>query len=126
MNTISVMVVEDHLAVRDSLALMLRVFSDIQLVAQAENGAKALEMLKQITPDVILMDLLMPEMNGIEATRKILEQKPHIKIIALTSFEEEELVNGAQAAGVTALLHKTCTIDQLATAIRQAAGNNQP
>ena len=124
MNTpqmIQVMLVDDHNVVRSGLATFLRAYDDLELVGEAKNGLEALDLCHKNQPDVILMDLMMPEMDGIAATRAILNDYPEIKIIAMTSFEEEELVHGVLAAGAISYLLKNVTSDELAKAIREAA-----
>ena len=118
--TIRVMLVDDHNVVRSGLATFLRAYEDLELVGEAKNGLEALNLCHQKKPDVILMDLMMPEMDGIAATRAILADYPEIKIIAMTSFEEEELVQGVLAAGAISYLLKNVTSDELAKAIRDA------
>src|SRR5574342_817558 len=98
-DTIHVMLVDDHNVVRSGLATFLRAYDDLELVGEARNGLEALTLCRHKKPDVILMDLMMPEMDGIAATRAILQDHPEIKIIAMTSFEDEELVQGVLAAG---------------------------
>jgi NarL family two-component system response regulator LiaR len=123
MNTpekIRVMLVDDHNVVRSGLATFLRAYDDLDLVGEAKNGLEALLICHQKKPDVILMDLMMPEMDGIAATRSILEDYPEIRIIAMTSFEEEELVQGVLSAGAMSYLLKNVTADELAKAIRDA------
>jgi two-component system, NarL family, response regulator LiaR len=123
MNTpqkIRVMLVDDHNVVRSGLATFLRAFDDLELVGEAKNGLEALHLCREKKPDVILMDLMMPEMDGIAATRAILAEYLEIKIIAMTSFEEEELVQGVLAAGAMSYLLKNVTADELAKAIRDA------
>jgi len=90
------------------------------LVAEAKNGREAVRLCHEKQPDVILMDLMMPEMDGIEATKAILAEYPGIKIIAMTSFEDEQLVQGVLAAGAISYLLKNITSDELAKAIRDA------
>ena len=119
--TIQVMLVDDHNVVRSGLATFLRAYDDLELVGEARNGREAVNLCHQKNPDVILMDLMMPEMDGIAATRAILADYPDIKIIAMTSFEEEELVHGVLAAGAISYLLKNVTSDELANAIRAAA-----
>jgi NarL family two-component system response regulator LiaR len=119
--TIQVMLVDDHNVVRSGLATFLKAYDDLELVGEAKNGLEALNLCHQKKPDVILMDLMMPEMDGIAATRAILADYPEIKIIAMTSFEEEELVQGVLAAGAISYLLKNVTSDELAKAIREAA-----
>jgi len=118
--TIQVMLVDDHNVVRSGLATFLKAYDDLELVAEAKNGLEALNLCREKKPDVILMDLMMPEMDGIAATRAILVNYPEIKIIAMTSFEEEELVQGVLAAGAISYLLKNVTSDELAFAIRAA------
>lgn len=118
--TIKVMLVDDHNVVRSGLATFLKAYEDLKLVGEAKNGVEAVDLCHNRKPDVILMDLMMPEMDGIEATRAILEDYPEIKIIAMTSFEEEELVHGVLAAGAIGYLLKNVTSDELAKAIRDA------
>jgi NarL family two-component system response regulator LiaR len=119
--TIQVMLVDDHNVVRSGLATFLRAYDDLELVGEAKNGLEALDLCHKTKPDVILMDLMMPEMDGIAATRSILADYPDIKIIAMTSFEEEELVQGVLAAGAISYLLKNISSDELAKAIRDAA-----
>jgi NarL family two-component system response regulator LiaR len=119
--TIRVMLVDDHNVVRSGLATFLMAYDDLELVGQARNGVEAVNLCHRNKPDVILMDLMMPEMDGIAATRAILEDYPDVKIIAMTSFEEEELVHGVLAAGAISYLLKNVTSDELATAIRAAS-----
>jgi NarL family two-component system response regulator LiaR len=118
--TIRVMLVDDHNVVRSGLATFLKAYDDLELVGEAKNGVEALDLCHHTKPDVILMDLMMPEMDGIEATQAILEDYPDIKIIAITSFEEEELVQGVLAAGAMSYLLKNVSSDELAKAIRDA------
>jgi two-component system, NarL family, response regulator LiaR len=118
--TIQVMLVDDHNVVRSGLATFLRAYDDLELVGEAKNGLEALNLCRDKKPDVILMDLMMPEMDGIAATRAILADYPEIKIVAMTSFEDEELVQGVLAAGAISYLLKNVTSDELAKAIRDA------
>jgi NarL family two-component system response regulator LiaR len=121
LQTIRVMLVDDHNVVRSGLVTFLKAYEDLKLVGEAKNGLEAVSLCHQYKPDVILMDLMMPEMDGIAATCAILEDYPDIKIIAMTSFEEEELVHGVLAAGAISYLLKNVTSDELAKAIRDAA-----
>jgi NarL family two-component system response regulator LiaR len=118
--TIQVLLVDDHNVVRSGLATFLRAYDDLELVGEAKNGMEALNLCREKKPDVILMDLMMPEMDGIAATRAILADYPEIKIIAMTSFEDGELVQGVLAAGAISYLLKNVTSDELALAIRAA------
>ncbi len=118
---IRVMLVDDHNVVRSGLATFLRAYDDLELVAEAKNGKEAVSLCREKKPEVILMDLVMPEMDGIGATQAILAEYPEIKIIAMTSFEDEKLVQGVLAAGAISYLIKNVTADELAKAIRDAA-----
>jgi NarL family two-component system response regulator LiaR len=120
-HTIRVMLVDDHNVVRSGLATFLRAYDDLELIAEARNGLEAVNLCLEKKPDIILMDLMMPEMDGIAATRAILAEYPEIKIIAMTSFEDEQLVQGVLAAGAISYLIKNVTSDELAKAIRDAA-----
>ncbi len=118
---VRVMLVDDHNVVRSGLATFLGAFDDLELVAEARNGKEAVRICREKKPDVILMDLMMPEMDGIAATQAILAEYPETKIIAMTSFEDEQLVQGVLAAGAISYLIKNVTSDELAKAIREAA-----
>jgi serine phosphatase RsbU (regulator of sigma subunit)/DNA-binding NarL/FixJ family response regulator len=117
---IRVMIVDDHDMVRKGLATFLKVKADLELVGEASNGQEALHVYEQARPDVILMDLVMPGMDGVAATRAIRERCPQIQVIALTSFKEQELVQGALEAGAIGYLLKNVSTDELADAIRAA------
>ncbi len=118
--TIRVMLVDDHNVVRSGLATFLKAYDDLELVGEARNGLEAVNLCRQKKPDVILMDLMMPEMDGISATRAIMADCPEMKIIAMTSFEDQQLVQGVLAAGAISYLLKNVTSDELARAIRDA------
>jgi NarL family two-component system response regulator LiaR len=118
--TIRVLLVDDHLVVRRGLATLLLAFNDLQLVGEAQTGAEALELCATAQPDVVLMDLLMPEMDGVEATRAIRERYPNIQVLAMTSLDEYDYVQRALAAGAEGYLLKNSSADDLATAIRVA------
>ncbi len=118
--TIKVMLVDDHDMVRRGLAAFLQGMPDLELVGEARDGAEALAMCNRVQPDVILMDLMMPEVDGVAATRTIGERWPDIKIIALTSFQEKELIHEALRAGAIGYLLKNVTVEELAAAIRSA------
>jgi len=119
-DTIRVMIVDDHAVVRGGLATFLSVFDDLELVAEASSGEEALRLCESETPDVVLMDLMMPGMDGAEATRAIRKRCPDVQVIALTSFKEEDLVQRALQAGAIGYLLKNVSADELAEAIRKA------
>jgi two-component system, NarL family, response regulator LiaR len=117
---IRVMIVDDHAVVRSGLAAFLMAFDDLELVGQAGGGKEAVQEVSQIKPDVILMDLVMPDMDGATATQYIRRANPAVQVIALTSFREDELVQGVLKAGAIGYLLKNVTADELANAIRSA------
>jgi NarL family two-component system response regulator LiaR len=117
---IRVMLVDDHAVVRSGLGAFLLVYDDLDLVSEAGSGEEAIRQCEKIQPDVVLMDLVMPGMDGAAATRVIRERWPDIQILALTSFKEKELVEGALRAGAIGYLLKNVSADDLADAIRAA------
>lgn len=117
---IRVLLVDDHLMVRDGLRTFLSLQEDIEVVAEASNGQEAIALCAQTQPDVILMDILMPGMDGPTATQKIRANFPDIKVIALTSFVEPELVKSAIQSGAISYLLKDVRPERLAQAIRDA------
>lgn len=119
-NSIRVVIVDDHDMVRKGLAAFLRVKPDLELVGEASNGQEALDVCEQVQPDVVLMDLVMPKMDGATATQVIRERWPHVQVVALTSFQERDLVQEALQAGALSYLLKNVSVDDLAEAIRAA------
>lgn len=117
---IRVMLVDDHAVVRSGLAAFLMAFDDLELVGEAGDGAEAVAMCARVKPDVVLMDLVMPEMDGATATRAIRTAHPDIQVIVLTSFKEDDLVQGALQAGAIGYLLKNISTSELADAIRAA------
>lgn len=114
------MVVDDHDMVRKGLGTFLRTQEDLELIGEASSGQEALLQCEHLEPDVVLMDLIMPEMGGVEAITEIRKKWPQIQIIALTSFEEKDLVQNALQAGAIGYLLKNVSINDLAEAIRNA------
>jgi two-component system, NarL family, response regulator LiaR len=119
-NRIRVMIVDDHAVVRSGLGAFLMVFDDLELVGEASGGEQAVRLCEKLNPDVILMDLVMPGMDGAAATKAVRQRCPHIQVIALTSFREQELVQGALQAGAIGYLLKNVSAEELADAIRGA------
>jgi len=113
-------IVDDHAMVRSGLAAFLSVADDLELVGEAENGQQALRLCAEERPDVVLMDLVMPGMDGVQTTRAIRERFPEIRVIALTSFPEDRLVQDVLEAGALSYLLKNVGADELARAIRAA------
>jgi NarL family two-component system response regulator LiaR len=118
MDKISVLIVDDHGVVRQGLRTYLELLDDIEIVAEAENGVEAVVLVRQYNPDIVLMDLVMPEMDGIEATHQVLEVSPTTKVIVLTSFAEDELVFPAIEAGAIGYLLKDVDPQDLHHAIQ--------
>jgi NarL family two-component system response regulator LiaR len=119
-NPIRVMIVDDHTMVRRGLAAFLKAKADLELVGEASNGEEALQVCERVQPDVVLMDLVMPRMNGTMATQAIRERWHDIQVVALTSFRERELVQDALQAGAISYLLKNVSVDELAEAVRAA------
>ncbi len=117
---IRIMLVDDHAVVRSGLSAFLSVMPELELVGEAENGDEAVRRCGLLSPDVILMDLMMPGTDGVTATRLIREKYPTVHVIALTSFPEDELVQNALQAGATGYLMKNVSARELAAAIRAA------
>lgn len=117
---IRVMVVDDHAVVRSGLKAFLMVFDDLELVGEASSGEEAIQLTERMRPDVILMDLIMPDMDGPATTRTIRGRWPRVQVVALTSFREDELVKSALQAGAIGYLLKNVGADELADAIRSA------
>jgi two-component system, NarL family, response regulator LiaR len=117
---IRVVLVDDHAVVRSGLSAFLMVFDDLELVGEAASGAEAIRLCEELVPDVVLMDLVMPGMDGVAATHTIRERCPAVQIIALTSFPEEDLVQNVLKAGAISYLLKNVSADDLASAIRAA------
>ncbi len=118
--TIKILLVDDHTVVRSGLSKFLMVNKDLKLVGEASDGAEAVQMVALHKPDVVLMDLMMPGVDGITATREIHQKYPKVKIIALTSFAEQNMVQGALQAGATSYLQKNVSAKELGIAIRSA------
>lgn len=121
MKKIRVLIVDDHTVVRGGLRLFLLAFPDLELVGEASSGEMAIELCKLHEPDVVIMDILMPGMSGIDATNQIRSNNPNIKVIALTSFPDDQLVKNAINAGVSGYLLKTASAVELVDAIRLVA-----
>lgn len=117
---IRVMIVDDHMMVRRGLATFLKIFDDLELAGEAENGEAAVQLCTKVQPDVILMDMVMPIMDGAAATRVIRQQFPQVQVIALTSFKEGELIKNALEAGAIGYLLKDVSADDLVRAIHAA------
>ena len=117
---IRVLIVDDHNMVRRGLVAYLRSADDLEVGGEAADGQEALQVCEQVQPDVVLMDLVMPELDGVAATRIIRQRWPQVQVIALTSFQEQRLVRDALQAGAISYLLKDVSGDDLADAIRAA------
>lgn len=120
--TIRVMIVDDHDVLRNGLAVFLSTCSDIELVGEAATGHEAVQQCETLQPDVVLMDLIMPEMDGVTAIRLIKQRYPQVHVVALTSFDDGDLVQSALQAGALSYLLKNISADELIMAIRSAYG----
>jgi DNA-binding NarL/FixJ family response regulator len=116
-----VLVADDHPAFRRGLELMLADVEDVELVGEAETGTRAVELAAELAPDVVLMDLRMPELDGIEATRRITRQDPSAAVVVLTMFEDDSSVFAAMRAGARGYLLKGAEQDEIVRAIRAGA-----
>ncbi len=117
---IRVVIVDDHAMVRSGLGAFLLAFDELELAGEAGSGEEAIEICAQVMPDVVLMDLMMPGIGGVAAIGAIREKHPEIQVVALTSFAEQEHVQGALKAGAIGYLMKNVSADDLANAIRDA------
>lgn len=117
---IHVMLVDDHPMVRKGLITFLKIFDDLKLVGEAGSGADAIKVANEVQPDIVLMDMVMPDMDGAEVTQQIRQNVPHVQVIVLSSFNEGKLVKKALEAGAIGYLLKDVSADELARAIRSA------
>jgi DNA-binding NarL/FixJ family response regulator len=117
--SVRVLVVDDQRVVRDGLALLLRVAPDVDLVGTAENGQVALDRLEELAPDVVLMDLRMPVLDGVEATRRIRAGHPTVQVIVLTTYADDESVFAALRAGARGYLTKDADADEIVRAVQR-------
>ncbi len=120
-NLIRILLADDHTVVRSGLSAVLSMQEDFKIVGEAGDGEETLRLCERLKPDVVLMDLLMPRLDGVAATREIKQRWPQISVIALTSFKEKEYVEGALKAGAGGYLLKNVSADELVNAVRRAA-----
>jgi len=117
-DTLRVLVADDHLIFRDGLRALLASTPDAELVGEAATGEEAIALASSLQPDLVLMDLQMPDLNGIEATRRIVHDSPHIRVLVVTMFEDDGSVLAAMRAGARGYLLKGATHAEMARAIR--------
>lgn len=117
----NIIIVDDHKIFRDGLIMLLNNFDFVSVVGQASNGEEFLELMDRVTTDIVLMDINMPKMNGIEATKQVLKTHPDIKIIALTSFADDEYIEQMISAGVEGYMLKRSDIEDFEKAIKKVA-----
>ena len=122
MSTIRVLLADDHKIIRDGLKTLVEKETGIEVIAEAENGRKAVSLAQKLNPNVVIIDVSMPDMNGIEATRKIIEGNTGIRIIALSMHTDRKYVLGMLEAGACGYLLKDCAFEELVKAIRHVAG----
>lgn len=118
MNKIRVLLADDHAILREGISALLSLQNDIEIIAQASNGQEAIEMAKKLNPDVVLMDISMPLMDGLEATRRIKKDNPKIKVLVLTEHDNNEYILSTVKAGSDGYLPKRAVGQDLLTAIR--------
>ena len=118
MEKIRVLVVDDHTIVRDGICALLGLAGDMEVVGEAANGREALEMVRKLMPDVVLMDMAMPVMGGLEATRRIRKEFPKVKVLALTQYDDKAYVFPVIEAGASGFISKTAASSELASGIR--------
>ncbi len=122
--SIRVLLADDHKIFRDGLRTLIEKEAEMEVVAEAENGRKAVKLAEKLSPNVIIMDVSMPDLNGIEATRKIIAGTSNVKVIALSMHSDRRFVLGMLEAGASAYLLKDCAFAELVSAIRQVAAGN--
>ncbi|HTZ39097.1 MAG TPA: response regulator transcription factor [Syntrophales bacterium] len=122
---IRVMVVDDHQGFREGLIAVINLQTDMEVVGEAENGEKAVALAREIQPDVILMDVKMPVMDGVEATRRILAEMPNMNILALSIYADDGFMSSMMRAGALGFILKGCDAQELFDAIRRFAGTRR-
>ena len=121
--SIKIIIADDHRIIRDGLCNLLDKQIDMEIVGEADNGKKAVQMAKELKPDVVIMDIAMPDLNGIEATRQIVADEPSIKIVALSMHSKKQYIVEILKAGASGYLLKDCAFKELAKAVRVVSRN---
>lgn len=124
MPKIRVLVVDDHTIVRDGICTLLALAGDIEVVGEAANGSEAIKMVRELKPDVVLMDISMPIMDGLEATRRICKEFPRTKVLILTQYDDKEYVFPVIEAGASGFISKVAASSELAPGIRAVYGGD--
>ncbi len=124
MQKIKVLLADDHTVVRQGLRALIAAEQDIEIVGEAENGRQAVQIVRDFAPDVVVMDIAMPVLNGVEATRQILRATPKTKVLVLSSYSDEDYVQQLAESGVAGYLVKQTAGNELVKAIREAAKGN--
>ena len=119
-----ILLIDDHKIMRAGLRALIEKEKDLEVVAEAEDGRRAVELARDLSPDVIIMDISMNKLNGIDATRQITAACPDVKVLALSMHSDEHFVAGMLAAGASGYLLKDCAVEELSLAIRTAVGGN--
>jgi len=123
--SIRILLADDHRIVRDGLRTLLEKQPDMEVVAEAEDGRTTVNLARKLQPDVIIMDITMPDLNGIDATRKIMTELPSAKVIALSMHSDRRFVSGSLEAGASGYLMKDCAFAELVSAIRSVMSSNR-
>ena len=119
---IKILIVDDHQMFRDGLKALLALQNDVEVVGEAQNGQEAVVLSRDLCPDIILMDVNMPVMDGVEATRRIIAETPDMKILALSMYSDNSFVKGIMRAGALGYIMKGGDFEEISGAIRRAAG----
>src|SRR2546428_4761235 len=123
-NKITVLLADDHTVVREGLRALLDATPDIKVVGEADNGRLAVQMAQKLQPDVVVMDVVMPQLNGVEATRQVLREVPNAKVLVLSSYSDDEKVAQLIEHGAIGYLVKQAATNDLVKAIREAGEGN--
>ncbi len=121
--SIRVILADDHMIMRQGVRAMLEKEPDMEVVAEADNGRTAVELTRKLQPDVIVMDLTMPDLNGVEATRQVVAEYPGVKVLALSMHSDKRYVAGVLGAGASGYLLKDCALEELVRAIHAVVAN---
>ncbi len=121
---ITVILADDHKIIRDGLRTLIESQPEMQVIAEAENGRETIKLAKELHPDVVIMDISMPDLNGIDATREVVNSIPGIKVIALSMHSDRRFVSGMLSSGASGYLLKDCAFEELAKAIRTVVTNH--